>query len=48
MQNAVENVPFKGEWITGPQNSPFYTRLFAPNDTRAVVIFVHGLLEHGE
>ncbi|KAF8526954.1 hypothetical protein BU17DRAFT_18269, partial [Hysterangium stoloniferum] len=39
---------FKEEWVTDPQNSPFYTRLFSPNDMpRAVVPFVHGLLEHG-
>ncbi|KAF8499380.1 alpha beta-hydrolase [Gautieria morchelliformis] len=38
---------FHEEWINGPGNHLFYARFFSsPNRPRAVVLFLHGFMEH--
>ncbi|KAG9312173.1 alpha beta-hydrolase [Chiua virens] len=34
-------------WLTGPQNTHFYTRTYLPSSpSKAVIVFVHGFAEH--
>ncbi|KAG1758353.1 alpha beta-hydrolase [Suillus occidentalis] len=38
---------FLESWLVGPQHTQFYTRTYRPaSTTKAVVIFVHGFIEH--
>lgn len=38
---------FLESWLAGPQHTQFYTRTYRPASTaKAVVIFVHGFIEH--
>ncbi|KAJ3844319.1 Alpha/Beta hydrolase protein [Lentinula raphanica] len=36
------------KWVTGPQETQFYTRTYAPSSSspRALIVFVHGFQEH--
>ncbi|WWD03019.1 hypothetical protein V865_001063 [Kwoniella europaea PYCC6329] len=36
------------EWVLGPENTPFYTKRWAPKDEEpnACILFVHGFAEH--
>ncbi|WVW83956.1 hypothetical protein I302_105979 [Kwoniella bestiolae CBS 10118] len=36
------------EWVLGPENTPFYTKRWAPKDQepKACILFVHGFAEH--
>src|ERR1700761_9343691 len=39
------------EWVAGPQSTSFYTTIYTPPTTspaRAVVLFLHGFIEHVE
>jgi alpha-beta hydrolase superfamily lysophospholipase len=48
MTESATETTFVEEWFNGPGNIRFYTRLFpAVNQPRAIVLFVHGNLEHG-
>lgn len=40
---------FKAEWLSGPQNTQFYTRTYEPppgTSTKGVIVFIHGFAEH--
>ncbi|KAI6046316.1 alpha beta-hydrolase [Pisolithus marmoratus] len=40
--------PYTEAWLSGPQQTRFYTRTYKPEDqqTKAAVVFVHGFAEH--
>ncbi|WVF71485.1 hypothetical protein IAT40_006291 [Kwoniella sp. CBS 6097] len=46
MSSAGVNVT--EEWVLGPENTPFYTKTWAPanEEPKACIIFVHGFAEH--
>ena len=37
---------FEEEWVTGPQSTDFYTRLWPAHAPKALLVFVHGFAEH--
>jgi acylglycerol lipase len=46
MASNASSLPYTEEWITGPQNTSFYTRLYAPSAPKAALVFAHGFVEH--
>ncbi|KAH9944244.1 lysophospholipase [Epithele typhae] len=42
-------LPYDEQWLDGPFETKFYTRLYlppSPTPTRAVLVFIHGYIEH--
>ncbi|KIJ51219.1 hypothetical protein M422DRAFT_58823 [Sphaerobolus stellatus SS14] len=37
---------FTEEWLVGPEQTKFYTRTYRPIETKVVLVFVHGFVEH--
>jgi acylglycerol lipase len=40
---------YQEEWITGPQNTRFFTRRYGPpagTPAKAIIVFAHGFIEH--
>ncbi|VDB94441.1 unnamed protein product [Peniophora sp. CBMAI 1063] len=49
MSSTPSSSSFTESWLPGPQSTSFYTRLYTPppaTPTRALLVFVHGYLEH--
>lgn len=45
----TSTTPYTEAWLSGPQQTRFYTRTYKPEgiiQTRAAVVFVHGFIEH--
>ncbi|KAL4068655.1 Alpha/Beta hydrolase protein [Scleroderma yunnanense] len=44
----MSSAAYTEAWLSGPQKTRFYTRTYKPEETqpKAVVVFVHGFMEH--
>ncbi|KAF7333964.1 Hydrolase-4 domain-containing protein [Mycena sanguinolenta] len=40
------STPYTEAWLTGPQNTRFYTRTYKADTPTAVLVFLHGAAEH--
>lgn len=42
----MTSLPYTESWLVGPQETNFYTRLYAASPAKAVIVFLHGFSEH--
>lgn len=40
------SAPYIEEQIEGPAQTPFYCRLYSATNARAILVFLHGFIEH--
>ena len=38
--------PYEELWLTGPQTTSFYCRLYRAENPTAILVFLHGFIEH--